>query len=227
VHPDFAKAADLGVTSSSIGETLRIATLGDYDMDLPKLNLAQRQIPILVKLDDGARKDLSVLERLNVPSVLNTPVMLGQVATLSMSSGPSIINRYDRARNITLSVELSGQPLGDVVAKIKKLPAMQKLPPSVSLIESGDAEVQGELAVGFALAMLTGIFCIYLVLVLLFKNFLHPITILCALPLALGGAFIGLLIAQKSFSLPSMIGLVMLMGIATKNSILLVITDCP
>ncbi len=222
VHPDFSKAADLGVTSTSIGETLRVATLGDYDMDLPKLNLAQRQIPIVVKLEDGARKDLSLLERLSVPSTQGGSVMLGQVATLSMSSGPSIINRYDRARNVTLSVELSGQPLGDVVTKIKKMPAMQQLPPSVSLIESGDAEAQSELATGFALAMLTGIFCIYLVLVLLFKNFLHPITILCALPLALGGAFIGLLIGQQSFSLPSMIGLVMLMGVATKNSILLV-----
>lgn len=221
VHPDFARAADLGVTSNAIGETLRIATLGDYDVALPKLNLSQRQIPIVVQLDAAARQDLSVLERLNVPST-NGAVMLGQVATLEMNSGPAIIDRYDRSRNINFEIELSGLPLGDVKTAVGKLPAIQNLPPGVSVIEIGDAEVMGELFASFGLAMLTGVLCIYIVLVLLFKKFLHPITILCALPLSLGGAFVGLLIAQKSFSMPSLIGLIMLMGIATKNSILLV-----
>lgn len=221
VHPDFARAADLGVTSAAIGETLRIATLGDYDIALSKLNLSQRQIPIVVQLDAAARQDLSVLERLNVPSA-NGPVMLGQVATLEMNSGPAIIDRYDRSRNVNFEIELSGLPLGDVKAAVEKLPAIQSLPPGVAVIEIGDAEVMGELFASFGLAMLTGVLCIYIVLVLLFKKFLHPVTILCALPLSLGGAFVGLLIAQKSFSMPSLIGLIMLMGIATKNSILLV-----
>jgi multidrug efflux pump subunit AcrB len=222
VHPDFARAADLGVTSAAIGETLRIATLGDYNVALAKLNLAQRQIPIVVKLKDSARTNLSLLERLPVPSSLGVPVMLGQVATMSMSSGPSVIDRYDRSRNIKLDVELSGLPLGDVVAAVKKLPSVQNLPQGVKIIETGDAEIMQELFASFGLAMLTGVLCIYLVLVLLFKHVLHPVTILCALPLALGGAFVGLLIAHKSFSLPSLIGLIMLMGVATKNSILLV-----
>ena len=221
VHPDFARAADLGVTSTAIGETLRIATLGDYDVSLPKLNLSQRQIPIVVQLDAAARQDLSMLERLNVPSSSGS-VMLGQVATLAMNSGPAIIDRYDRSRNVNFEIELSGLPLGDVKTAVQKLPAIQKLPPGVSVIEIGDAEVMGELFASFGLAMLTGVLCIYIVLVLLFKKFLHPITILCALPLSLGGAFVGLLVAQKSFSMPSLIGLIMLMGIATKNSILLV-----
>jgi multidrug efflux pump subunit AcrB len=92
----------------------------------------------------------------------------------------------------------------------------------VKVVEVGDAEVMGELFASFGLAMLTGVLCIYIVLVLLFKDFLHPATILAALPLSLGGAFVGLLVADKSFSMPSLIGLIMLMGIATKNSILLV-----
>ena len=92
----------------------------------------------------------------------------------------------------------------------------------VRVVEVGDAEVMGELFMGFALAMLTGILCIYLVLVLLFHHVLHPVTILAALPLSLGGAFVGLLLAHKSLSMPSLIGLIMLMGVATKNSILLV-----
>jgi multidrug efflux pump subunit AcrB len=117
---------------------------------------------------------------------------------------------------------LSGLPLGDVAAAVQQLPTMKALPAGVRVAAIGDAEVMQELFESFGLAMLTGVLCIYLVLVLLFKDFLHPITILAALPLALGGAFVGLLMANKSFSMPSLIGLIMLMGIATKNSILLV-----
>ena len=221
VRPDFARAADQGVTSAAIGETLRIATQGDYDLSLAKLNLSQRQVPIVVKLADDARKDLGVLERLAVPGARG-PVMLGQVATLELTGGPAVIDRYDRSRNINFEIELSGLPLGDVAASVQELPAVKNLPAGVRVVEVGDAEVMGELFASFGLAMLTGVLCIYIVLVLLFKDFLHPVTILCALPLALGGAFVGLLIAQKSFSMPSLIGLIMLMGVATKNSILLV-----
>ena len=221
VRPDFAKAADLGVTSAAIGETLRIATAGDYDMALAKLNLSQRQVPIVVKLDATARQDLALLGRLAVPGARG-PVMLSQVATLELAGGPALIDRYDRARNVNFEIELSGLPLGDVTAAVQQLPAIRQLPPGVKVVEIGDAEVMGELFASFGLAMLTGVLCIYIVLVLLFKDFLHPVTILCALPLALGGAFVGLLIAQKSFSMPSLIGLIMLMGVATKNSILLV-----
>jgi multidrug efflux pump subunit AcrB len=221
VRPDFARAADLGVTSSAIGETLRIATVGDYDASLAKLNLSQRQVPIVVKLESAARQDLEVLGRLAVPGVKG-PVMLSQVATLEMTGGPAVIDRLNRARNINFEVELSGAPLGDVTAAVEKLPSIQNLPAGVKQLALGDAEVMGELFSSFGLAMLTGVLCIYIVLVLLFKDFLHPITILAALPLSLGGAFVGLLVADKSFSMPSLIGLIMLMGVATKNSILLV-----
>ncbi len=221
VRPDFGRAADLGVTTAAIGETLRVATSGDYDVALAKLNLSERQVPIMVKLDAAARQDLSLLERLAVPGAKG-PVMLGQVATLEMSSGPAVIDRFNRARNIQFDVELSGLPLGDVTKAVEQLPSLQSLPAGVSQRALGDAEVMGELFASFGLAMLTGVLCIYIVLVLLFKDFLQPVTILAALPLSLGGAFVGLLLAQKSFSMPSLIGLIMLMGIATKNSILLV-----
>lgn len=221
VRPDFSKAADLGVTSAAISDSLRVATLGDYDAALAKLNLAQRQVPIVVKLEEDVRQDLSVLERLMVPGK-HGPVMLNQVATIEVNSGPAVIDRYDRQRNVNFEIELSGMPLGDVTQAVQKLPSLQALPAGVKVVEVGDAEVMAELFASFGLAMLIGILCIYIVLVLLFKGFLHPITILAALPLSLGGAFVGLLIAQKSFSMPSLIGLIMLMGIATKNSILLV-----
>jgi len=224
IHPDFARAADLGVTSAAIAETLRIATVGDYDWSLPKLNLSQRQVPVVVKLNADGRRDLSVLERLAVPSSkgLNSPVRIGQVASLEFSSGPTVIDRYDRSRNVTFEIELSGQPLGDVTAAVQKLPSLRNLPTGVKQINIGDAEMMGELFASFGLAMLIGVLCIFVVLVLLFKDFLQPLTILVALPLSFGGGFVALLLTHKSLSMPSLIGLIMLMGIATKNSILLV-----
>jgi multidrug efflux pump subunit AcrB len=224
VRTDFARAADLGVTTAAIGETLRVATVGDYDFDLPKLNLAQRQVPVVVKLADGGRRDLSVLERLAVPSNKPGagPVLLGQVAQLELSSGPAVIDRYDRSRNINFEVELSSVPLGEVTEAVQQLPSIRNLPSTVRQLNIGDAEIMDELFASFGLAMLTGVLCIFIVLVLLFRDFLQPITILAALPLSLGGAFVALLLTGKSFSMPSLIGLIMLMGIATKNSILLV-----
>ena len=221
VRPDFNKAADLGVTSNAISETLRVATNGDYDFALAKLNLSQRQVPIVVRLNDSARQDQSVLEHLAVPGAKG-PVMLGQVASFNMEGGPSVIDRYDRSRNVQINVELAKLTLGEVTEAINKLPSLQKLPSGVRQLEIGDAEMMTELFSSFGLAMLTGVLCIYIVLVILFKDFLQPVTILVALPLSLGGAFVALLVGEKSFSMPSLIGLVMLMGIATKNSILLV-----
>jgi multidrug efflux pump subunit AcrB len=224
VRTDFARAADLGVTTAAIAETLRIATLGDYDWSLPKLNLAQRQVPVVVKLAAGGRSDLAVLARLAVPSFKpgSGSVMVSQVASLELSSGPAVIDRYDRARNINFEVELSGLPLGDVAAAVQNLPSIRNLPAGVKQINIGDAEMMAELFSSFGLAMLTGVLCIFIVLVLLFKEFLQPITILAALPLSFGGGFVALLLTGKAFSMPSLIGLIMLMGIATKNSILLV-----
>ena len=224
VRPDFARAADLGVTTAAIGETLRIATIGDYDVSLPKVNLDERQVPVVVRLPASARSNLDLLARLAVPGSRPgaPPVMLGQVATLELSSGPAVIARYDRSRNVNFEIELSGQPLGEVSDAAEKLPSLQQLPHGVRQTNLGDAEVMGELFESFGLAMLTGVLCIFVVLVLLFKDVLQPVTILAALPLSLGGAFIALLAADKSFSMPSLIGLIMLMGIATKNSILLV-----
>ena len=224
VRPDFARAADLGVTTTALADTLRIATLGDYDWSLSKLDLAQRQVPIVVKLEEESRHDLSVLERLAVPTSKASlgSVMVGQVAKLELSSGPAVIDRYDRSRNINFEIELSGMPLGDVTAAVENLASIKNLPAGVKRINIGDAEMMGELFASFGLAMLTGVLCIFIVLILLFKDFIQPITILAALPLSFGGGFVALLLTGKAFSMPSLIGLIMLMGIATKNSILLV-----
>ncbi|MDB5960423.1 MAG: transporter [Massilia sp.] len=221
VRPDFAKAADLGVTASAIGETVRVATAGDYDVALTKLNLSERQVPIRVKLPDAVRADLAALGRLTVPGK-NGPVMLANVASISMESGPAQIDRLNRSRNVTLDVELSGRSLGEVNAEARALPSLKALPASVKIAELGDAQEMASLFASFGIAMAIGVLCIYGVLVLLFKDFMQPMTILMALPLSIGGAFVALLITGRALSMPSMIGLIMLMGIVTKNSILLV-----
>ena len=221
VRTDFARAADLGVTSAAIAETLRIGTAGDYDQSLAKLNLSQRQVPIVVKLKADARTDLDLLARLAVPGT-HGPVMLGNVATLTIDSGPAQIDRYDRQRNINFDIELNQQPLGLVENQVLALPSLQALPPGVTRATVGDAEAMGELFASFGLAMLTGVLCIYIVLVLLFHDFVQPVSILGALLLAIPGALLALFITRTAISMPSMIGLIMLMGVASKNSILLV-----
>jgi len=221
VRPDFARAADLGVTSASIAETLRVATNGDYEQQLSRLNLPERQIPIVVKLQDEARQDLAQLSRLVVPGT-HGPVMLGNIASVTLQSGPTQIDRYDRQRNITFEIELAGQPLGKVDAAVKALPSIVHLPEGVVMAPIGDAEAMQELFASFGLAMFTGVLCIYIVLVLLFKDFTQPVTILGALVLSIPGAFLALFLTRTAMSMPAMIGIVMLMGIATKNSILLV-----
>ncbi len=221
VRPDFARAADLGVTSALIADTLRIATSGDYDQSLAKLNLSQRQVPIIVKLPAAARQDLSLLGRLTVPGSRG-PVMIANVASLAIDSGPAQIDRYDRLRNINFEIELNQQPLGEVAKQALALPSLAQLPPGVTQTTVGDAEAMDELFGSFALAMATGVLCIYIVLVLLFRDFIQPVTVLAALVLSVPGAFLALFLTRTALSMPSMIGLIMLMGIATKNSILLI-----
>jgi multidrug efflux pump subunit AcrB len=221
VRPDFDRAADLGVTAAAIADTLRIATSGDYDQSLPKMNLSQRQVPIVVKLDAEARTDVDLLSRLAVPGARG-PVMLGNVASFQIDSGPAQIDRYDRQRNINFEIELNQQPLGNVQRAALALPSLQQLPPGITQTTIGDAESMTELFASFGLAIGTGVLCIYIVLVLLFKDFVQPVTILAALVLSIPGAFLALYLTHTAISMPSMIGLIMLMGIATKNSILLV-----
>ena len=147
---------------------------------------------------------------------------LSEVVSIEISSDSAVIDRYNRMRNINIEIELAGIEIGELSKKINDLESIKSLPDGVEILSVGDAERMKELFGGFGLAMVTGILCIYMILVLLFKDIFQPVTILTALPLSLGGAFVALLLTNQSFSMPSLIGLIMLMGIATKNSILLV-----
>ncbi|MGV1837291.1 efflux RND transporter permease subunit [Rhizobium rhizogenes] len=221
IKPDFARAAALGITSDAIAEAVRISTNGDYSNSMAKLNLPQRQIAIRVRFDPKSRTNLDAIAQLQV-SGTNGKVALGSIASISIGGSPSEIDRIDRARNVTLTVELNGRVLGDVNTEAQALLALKQLPQGVYQVEQGELQRSSELFASFGTAMAIGVFCIYAVLVLLFHDFLQPITILMALPLALGGALLPLVVTSTSFSMPAVIGLLMLMGIVSKNSILLV-----
>jgi multidrug efflux pump subunit AcrB len=221
ITPDPARAADLGVATADIAEAARIATAGDYEQRLAKLNLPERQVPIRVGFSEATLANPALVGQLRVRGK-NGPVPLSAVADIRAASGPSQISRYQRQRNVTLTAELNGRPLGEVMNEVQALPSVQRLPDGVSFLNTGDSEVFVELFVGFAIAMVAGLACIYMVLLLLFNHALMPLTILTAVPLCAGGAFGALLLTQNMLSLPALIGLLMLIGIASKNSILLV-----
>lgn len=222
VVPDPQRAADLAVTVESIARTASLATIGDTDANLAKFNLSDRQIPIRVQIDPKAREDINTIKNLQVKSQNGSLVPLLAVADIRFGSGPATINRYDRSRQVSLEANLQGISLGDALKAVTQLPAMQNLPPGVKLQNSGDAKIMSDIFGRFGGALGLAVMCIYAILVLLYNNFLHPLTIMAALPFCLGGALVALMLAQKALGIYALIGIVLLMGIVTKNSILLV-----
>jgi hydrophobe/amphiphile efflux-1 (HAE1) family protein len=226
IHPRADLAARLGVSTESLSQTVRVATIGDVGPALAKFDAGDRQVPIRVQLEDSARGDLQTLQELRVPLGEHGEkggVPLSVVADIKLDQGPTSINRYDRERQATVAADLVGTAaLGDVTKKINELPVMKSLPKSVKVGPSGDAEALKDLSAGFATAMTAGLMMVYAVLVLLFGTFLQPITILFSLPLSIGGAIGALLLTGKQLTVPVWIGMLMLMGIVTKNAIMLV-----
>ena len=222
ITPRPDQAALAGVSVGSISQTVRVATIGDVEQNLPKYNLGDRQVPIRLMLSEAAREDLSVIENLRVPTNTGQAVPLSAVADVTFGAGPASVSRQDRARVATITAELDGIVSGEAAARVNQLESVRNLPDGVRQTPAGDAEFMAELATGFAMAFVSGLMLMYAVLVLLFKSFSYPITIMASLPLAIGGAIVGLVIGQSSFSMPSLIGFLMLMGIAAKNSVLLV-----
>ena len=222
ITPRPDEAARLGVSAGVLSQAIRVATIGDIDQLLPKYNLGDRQVPIRLRLSEDGREDIAVLENLRVPTVSGGSVPLSAVAAISYGAGPSQISRQDRSRIATITAELSGVTSGEASLAVQQLPSVKTLPDGVRQAHSGDAQFIQEMVGGFAGAFITGLLLMYAVLALLFKSFTHPVTIMAALPLAIGGAFVGLLLMGSTFSIASLIGVLMLMGIAAKNSILLV-----
>ncbi|OGN49081.1 MAG: acriflavine resistance protein B, partial [Caulobacterales bacterium RIFCSPHIGHO2_01_FULL_67_30] len=222
VTPRPDEAALAGVSAGAISQAVRVATIGDVDQNLPKYNLGDRQVPIRLQLTEAAREDLSVLENLRVPATGGASVPLSAVADIQFGAGPATVTRQDRSRIASISAELDGITTGAASVAVNRLPSVQNLPAGVRQVPAGDEEFIQEMLTGFGIAFASGILLMYAVLTLLFKSFAYPITIMAALPLAIGGAFIALAIGGANFSMSALIGVLMLMGIAAKNSILLV-----
>ncbi|MBX2805758.1 MAG: efflux RND transporter permease subunit [Hyphomicrobiales bacterium] len=223
--PRADTAAELGVSTEALSSVIRIATIGDIDANLAKFNAADRQIPIRVQLEENARADRLILESLKVRTTSGAAVPLISVATIETGQGPSSISRYDRQRQVIIGADLVGtDALGVALEKVFSLPEVKALEdnPGVLLRQSGDAEVMGEIFESFGYAMGAGLMMVFSVLILLFGSFLQPITILFSLPLSIGGAIFALLATGRPFSFPVVIGVLMLMGIVTKNAIMLV-----
>jgi multidrug efflux pump subunit AcrB len=224
IKPDPERAGDLGVSVQSIARTARLATLGDNESSLAKFDLADRQIPIRVQLAEEFRNDFDIIRNLQIPSQTGDLVPLSAVAEITIGSGPATIDRFDRARQVSIEANLQGISLGDALAKVQALPAMNPLPPDVEQKSDGDAKIMIDIFTRFLSALGLAVLGIYAILVLLYNNFLLPFSILMALPLSIGGALLGLLLTQKELGLFALIGIVLLMGLVTKNAILLV--DC-
>jgi len=231
VRPRADQAARLGVTTAAIAETLRVATIGDVDAALAKISLDGRQIPVRVRLGDQMREDLARIAALRVPTSAGGSVPISAVADVIVGEGPATINRFNRERRATIGADLPlGVALGTAQSRFAEIVegnpdkgiAPVPLPGTARLAAAGDAEVQGELFASFGQAMILGLMLMLAVLILLFKSVLQPLTILLSLPLAIGGVAAALIITNASISMPVLIGILMLMGIVTKNAILLV-----
>ena len=223
IYPRRDLAVRLGVSTESLSETIRVATIGDVGPALAKFDAGDRTVPIRVLLEENARADRQVLEQIRVPSQRGGGVPLIALADIRFGEGPTNIARYDRQRQASVEADLvASAALSDAIAAIKGLPVMSNLPPGIKVSEGGDAELQAELFEGFGGAMRNGLMMVYIVLAVLFVSLLQPLTILFSLPLSIAGAIVGLLITNSPITTPVVIGILMLMGIVTKNAIMLV-----
>lgn len=217
------KAAVLGVSTAMIAETLRISTIGDVDSNLPTFIESGRQIPIRLLLARQSRDDLAALELLGVPTAAGHNVPLSSLVDFRFDETVSSIDRFDRERTINIGADLAeGLTLGEGLERLKAMKTVRSLPEGARIQATGDSDTQGDVFNNFIVAMGSGLMLVLIVLILLFSNILTPVTILAALPLSVGGVAAALYLTGTAISLPVVIGILMLMGIVTKNSIMLV-----
>ena len=223
IRPKPEQASRLGVTVESIATIARVATLGDNDANFPNLPDGERRVPIRVRLPAAARTNIDLIRSLQVPTASGATTPLSSVADVEFQAGPAVIERYGRRDMLAIDADLTNNTqLGQGLNAVNHLPIMRNLPPGVEPAALGQQQQIQDLFGALGLAFFTGVSLIYGVLVLLFRSFFKPAVIISVLPLAIFGAALGLFVTRESVSIPSLIGILMLMGIAAKNSILLV-----
>ena len=223
VTPRQDLAAELGVTTIALSQTIRIATMGEIEQNAAKFSLSDRQIPIRVKLSKESRADLTTIANLPVQTISGGSVPLGRVAEISFGSGPTTIQRYNQNRRVLVGADLaSGVIKGEAQAAIDKLPILENLPQGVIRDVVGEDEWQQELVQNLIIAIISGFLLVFAVLVLLYKRLMSPLVNMTSLALApLGGILLIWLVGQSQ-SMPVYIGILLLLGIVSKNSILLI-----
>jgi multidrug efflux pump subunit AcrB len=229
IKPRLDLAANLGVTTSALSNAIRIATLGDIEQNSAKFSLSDRQIPIRVAINEDARAKLSTLQNMPVQTQNGGSVPLSVVAEIGFGAGPTKVERLNLQRRLVVGADLAMDPVtgkpfinGDVMKKIHELPVMKSLPVGVGEMTVGQAKWQAEMLNNFFIALASGIFLVFAVLVLLYRRFVSPLVNMGSLLNAPLGGLLMLLIMGMPLSLPVYIGILMLFGIVAKNSILLV-----
>jgi len=223
ITPRDKIAAELGVTTAALSQTIRIATLGEIEQNAARFSLSDRQIPIVVRLSEKARTDYRTIENLPVPLANGGSVPLSRVADISFGSGPTAIQRYNQNRRVLVGADLAAGVLkGEAQAQIDALPVLQDLPVGVIRDVVGEEEWQAELITNLIIAIISGVLLVFAVLVLLYKRLMSPLVNMTSLALApLGGILLIWLLGQPQ-SMPVYIGILLLLGIVSKNSILLI-----
>jgi multidrug efflux pump subunit AcrB len=223
VTPRMDLAASLGVTTAALSQTVRIATIGDIDQNSPKFSLADRQVPIRVTLSEESRRSLSTIENLPVQTANGGSVPLKAVADITFGAGPTTIQRTNLNRRINIGADLADGVVSSVAnEKIDQLPTMKNLPQGITRMSLGQNKMQAELVTNFTIAVISGVFLVFAVLLLLYKRVMPPFVNMGSLLLAPLGAAMALILVGMPLSMPVMIGVLMLLGIVAKNSILLV-----
>ncbi|MDP2989854.1 MAG: efflux RND transporter permease subunit, partial [Kiritimatiellota bacterium] len=212
-------AAQTGVSSTVIGQTIRTLVSGttatEVDWDEQRLN-------VMVKLREEDLADTSALLDLPISGAGSDLWPLRSIARLEQGTGPTVLDRQERQRQIVVGANLEGRSAGAVVPDVQKAMAELTLPPAVTWRFSGQ-QAQTQTAFGSLFFALTlGLICIYMVLASQFGSLLHPLTVMVALPLSAIGAMLALVAIHADLTVVAMIGVILLMGLATKNSILLV-----
>ncbi len=223
ITPRTDIAAQLGVSTLALSQTIRIATLGDIDQNSAKFSLSDRQIPIRVMLARESRESLDVIRNLPVQMASGGSIPLSRVADISFGAGPTSIQRRNQNFRIFIGADFApGIVSSDADKKIDNLPVMKNLPTGVSRAAFGSQEWEAEMQRDFLTALISGTLLVFAVLVLLYQRFMSPLVNMGSLLLAPLGGMIALAIAQQPISMPVFIGVLMLFGIVAKNSILLI-----
>jgi HAE1 family hydrophobic/amphiphilic exporter-1 len=213
------KASRLGVSTAQIATTLRSLVDGNV---ATKLRQGEKEIDIRVILPPEQKNNFQDISSLDISTTAGTAVPLKSIADFYEESGPTQISRNNRERAATITANVVDRPLGDVVNDLNKKLAGFPFPPGYRIEYVGDVEMMGDMFKNMVLALVIGIIFIYIVLGSQFNSFLHPFTIMLALPLAVVGALLAEFLTGQSINMMAMVGVILLMGIVTKNSILLI-----